>query len=538
MSNKTKQIESFILFKYLIMDRLQLIHNLAATPEWDVVIIGGGATGLGIAMDAATRGYKTLLVEQADFAKGTSSKATKLVHGGVRYMAQGDLGLVREACHERGLLLKNAPHLTKNETFVIPNYSWFNNVKYTIGLKFYDLLAGKLSLGASKYINKEKTIEALPSIKREGLRGGVLYHDGQFDDSRLALNIAQTAIENGATVLNYVKVESLLKDKNQKVHGIKVKDIESRKTYEAFGKVVINATGVYVDNILQMDRPEARHLVRPSQGVHITLDRSFMLGENALMIPETDDGRVLFAVPWHDKLIVGTTDTIRDHAELEPQALDQEIEFILSTAGKYFVKKPLRSDVLAVFAGLRPLAAPKEDGARTKEISRSHKIIVSDSELITITGGKWTTFRRMAQDTVDEAIKRGLLPQKKCVTEQLHIHGYLRTPNRLDPLHFYGTDLEGLQNLINEDPGLQERLVPEYPYTKAMVLWAVKNEYARRIEDVLGRRFRLLFLDVRAALIAAPVVAEIMAKALYQEQSWIEKEVADFTELAKTYTIH
>ena len=290
------------------MDRLKLIQNLATGEKWDVIIIGGGATGLGIAMDAATRGYKTLLVEQADFAKGTSSKATKLVHGGVRYMAQGDLGLVREACHERGLLLKNAPHLTKNESFVIPNYTWFDNIKYTIGLKFYDLLAGKLSLGASKYINKEKTIAALPSIKREGLKGGVVYHDGQFDDTRLALNIAQTAIENGATVLNYMKVEGLLKDSSKKVNGVKVKDIETGNTYDVLGKVVINATGVYVDNILQMDRPEAPHLVRPSQGVHITLDRSFMEGDNALMIPETDDGRVLFAVPWHDKLIVGTTD--------------------------------------------------------------------------------------------------------------------------------------------------------------------------------------------------------------------------------------
>ncbi|WP_316820405.1 glycerol-3-phosphate dehydrogenase/oxidase [Pedobacter gandavensis] len=519
------------------MNRLKLIQNLATVEKWDLVIIGGGATGLGIAMDAATRGYKTLLVEQADFAKGTSSKATKLVHGGVRYMAQGDLGLVREACHERGLLLKNAPHLTKNETFVIPNYSWFDNLKYTIGLKFYDLLAGKLSLGASKYINKEKTIAALPSIKREGLKGGVVYHDGQFDDTRLALNIAQTAIENGATVLNYMKVEALLKDSNKKVNGVKVKDVETGQTYDVLCKVVINATGVYVDNILQMDRPEAPHMVRPSQGVHITLDRSFMEGDNALMIPETDDGRVLFAVPWHDKLIVGTTDTLRDHPELEPQALDQEIEFILSTAAKYFRKKPTRADVLAVFAGLRPLAAPKQEGSKTKEISRSHKIIVSNSGMITITGGKWTTFRRMAQDTVDKAIEKGYLPAKSCKTEHLHIHGYVASADQSDPLHFYGTDIEGIQKLIQEDPSLQERLVADYPYTKAMVVWAVRNEYARKIEDVVGRRFRLLFLDVKAAVEAAPVVARIIADELQRDQAWVEKEIEDFKTLAKTYTI-
>ncbi|SFD48738.1 glycerol-3-phosphate dehydrogenase [Chitinophaga sp. CF118] len=518
------------------MDRSQLLQQLSSESQWDVIIIGGGATGLGIAMDAATRQYKTLLVEQADFAKGTSSKATKLVHGGVRYMAQGDLGLVREACHERGLLLKNAPHLTKNETFIIPNYSWFNNIKYTLGLKFYDMLAGKLSLGASKYISKKHTIEALPTIRQEGLKGGVLYHDGQFDDSRLALNIAQTAIENGATVLNYMKVESLIKDNNKKVVGIISKDIETGITYKAVGKVVINATGVYVDNILHMDRPDAPHMVRPSQGVHITLSRSFLPGENALMIPETDDGRVLFAVPWHDKLIVGTTDTIRDHPELEPHALDKEIEFILSTAGKYLVKKPLRSDVQAVFAGLRPLAAPAKEGAKTKEISRSHKIIISDSGLITITGGKWTTFRRMAQDTVQKAIEKGFIPNKTCVTEHLHIHGYSGIDHK-DPLHFYGSDLAEIQKLIAANPALGEKLLPQYPYTKALVVWAVKNEYARHVEDVLGRRFRLLFLDARAAVSAAPEVARIMADELGRDAGWIQNEINDFTQLAKGYTL-
>lgn len=519
------------------MDRSQLLQQLSSDAQWDVIIIGGGATGLGIAMDAASRNYRTLLVEQADFAKGTSSKATKLVHGGVRYMAQGDLGLVKEALHERGLLLKNAPHLTRNETFVIPNYSWFNNLKYTLGLKFYDLLAGKLSLGASKYISRKHTIEVLPTIKQEGLKGGVIYHDGQFDDTRLALNIAQTAIENGATVLNYMKVESLLKDNNNKVSGIISKDVETGITYKASGKVVINATGVYVDNILQMDRPDAPHMVRPSQGVHVTLDRSFLPGEYALMIPETDDGRVLFAVPWHDKLIVGTTDTLRDHPELEPHALDKEIEFILSTAGKYLTKKPLRSDVLAVFAGLRPLAAPAKEGAKTKEISRSHKIIVSDSGLVTITGGKWTTFRRMAQDTVDKAIEKGFLPSRQNKTEDLHIHGY-SLADHTDPLYFYGADLEEINQLKAANPVLAEKLLPQYPYTKALVVWAVKNEYARRVEDVLGRRFRLLFLDAHAAVAVAPVVAQIMADELGRDAAWVSREIADFTQLAKGYTLN
>jgi glycerol-3-phosphate dehydrogenase len=519
------------------MDRSQLLQNLASVTDWDVIIIGGGATGLGIAMDASTRGYKTLLVEQADFAKGTSSKATKLVHGGVRYLAQGDLGLVKEALHERGLLLKNAPHLTRNETFVIPNYTWFNVLKYTVGLKFYDLLSGKLSLGPSRYISKKQTIADLPTIQPEGLKGGVIYHDGQFDDSRLAINIAQTALENGATVLNYVKVESLVKNNNSKVVGINAKDAETGVSYTATAKVVINATGVYVDNVLHMDRPDAPHMVRPSQGVHLVLDPSFLPGEYALMIPETSDGRVLFAVPWHDKIIVGTTDTVRDHPELEPHALEEEIEFILSTAGKYLTKKPQRSDVLAMFAGLRPLAAPQGEGAKTKEISRSHKIIVSDSGLITITGGKWTTFRRMAQDTVRKAIDLGVLPNKPCKTEELHIHGYSGIPHT-DPLYFYGSDLPGIMKLIEADPTLGEKLHPQYPYTKALVVWAVRNEYARRVEDVLGRRFRLLFLDAHAAIAAAPAVAKIMAEELGRDASWIQNEINDFTQLAKGYTLN
>ncbi|GAA3917659.1 FAD-dependent oxidoreductase [Chitinophaga oryziterrae] len=519
------------------MDRSQLLEQLSSTTEWDVIIIGGGATGLGIAMDAATRNYKTLLVEQADFAKGTSSKATKLVHGGVRYLAQGDLGLVREALHERGLLLKNAPHLTRNETFVIPNYTWFNVLKYTVGLKFYDLLSGKLSLGPSKYISRKQTIADLPTIKQEGLKGGVVYHDGQFDDSRLAINIAQTALENGATVLNYVKVETLVKDNNSKVVGIIAKDVETGVSYKATGKVVINATGVYVDNVLHMDRPDAPHMVRPSQGVHLVLDPSFLPGEYALMIPETSDGRVLFAVPWHDKIIVGTTDTLRDHPELEPHALEQEIEFILTTAGNYLTRKPKRSDVLAMFAGLRPLAAPQGEGAKTKEISRSHKIIVSASGLITITGGKWTTFRRMAQDTVQKAIELGVLPNKPCATEQLHIHGYSGIPHT-DPLYFYGSDLVGIKKLIEANPSLGEKLHPQYPYIKALVVWAVKNEYARKVEDVLGRRFRLLFLDARAAVAAAPAVAKIMAEELGRDASWIQNEITDFTQLAQGYTLN
>jgi glycerol-3-phosphate dehydrogenase len=519
------------------MKRSLLINQIETTKEWDVIIIGGGATGLGCAMDATTRGYKTLLVEQADFAKGTSSKATKLLHGGVRYMAQGDIGLVKEACHERGLLIKNAPHLTRNTSFVIPNYTFFDNILYTIGLKFYDLLAGKLSLGKSKFISNKHTLEMLPTVKSDGLKGGVVYQDGQFDDSRLAINVAQTAIENGACVLNYTKVVGLSKDTNGKVNGVIVKPSDWENEVSLNAKVVINATGVYADNILQLDKPNSPHTVRPSQGVHITIDKSFLPGNNALMIPKTSDGRVLFAVPWHDKLILGTTDTIREHAELEPRALDEEIDFILTTAQQYLTKKPTKDDVLAIFAGLRPLAAPQGDGKKTKEISRSHKVIISDSDLITIIGGKWTTFRRMAQDTIDKAIELNKLPSKKCVTENLNIHGYDTNINHEEDLYFYGTDRKEILKIEAESPELAQKLLPKYEYTYACVAFAVRNEMAFKLEDVLARRIRLLLLDAKGAVNIARDVATVMAKELNRDQNWIDKEVNEFTELAKIYQL-
>lgn len=521
-----------------MINRKELISRLTDTPQWDVVIIGGGATGLGIAVDAATRGFKTLLAEQADFAKGTSSKATKLVHGGVRYMAQGDIALVREACRERGILLKNAPHLTSNETFVIPNYHYSDNIKYTIGLKFYDLLAGKLSLGRSRFLNKKHTTQALPAINGKNLKGGVSYHDGQFDDARLALNLAQTAIENGACVLNYLKTTGILKDKKKKVNGIITQDQLTNETYQIHAKTVINATGVYVDNILQLDNPQSRHLVQPSQGIHLTIDASFLPGGNALMIPATDDGRVLFAVPWYGKLIVGTTDTLRNTPELEPRPLEKEVSFILGTLGKYLVRAPQKTDVLAVFAGLRPLAAPKDEGKKTKEISRSHRIIVSPSGLITIIGGKWTTFRLMAEDTLNKAIETGKLPKRKCITTQVKIHGYKEASGQnLGFFRSYGTDIYEIEALAAIDAELSQPLAEGYPYTKAMVVWAARNEYAFRVEDVLARRLRLLFLDAKAAVKAAPAVAAILAKEHGRDAKWIEEELKDFSQLAENYQL-
>ncbi|WP_298732942.1 glycerol-3-phosphate dehydrogenase/oxidase [uncultured Chitinophaga sp.] len=521
------------------MNRSAFIEQIAGLPDkpWDLVIIGGGATGLGIAMDAATRGYKTLLLEQADFAKGTSSRSTKLVHGGVRYLAQGDVALVREALYERGLLLANAPHLAHNQDFIIPQYNWWQGPFYTIGLKLYDLLSGKLSLGRSRHIGRNEVLEKLPTIRRSGLKGGIVYHDGQFDDSRLAVNIAQTAAENGAVLLNYMKVTGLEKQADGRINGVKAKDLETGRVYSLPAKVVINATGVFVDEILQLDNPGARPMVKPSQGVHVVLDRSFLQSDTAIMIPKTDDGRVLFAVPWHNKVLLGTTDTPLNEHSMEPVALEAEIDFILRTATKYLSRPPARNDVLSVFAGLRPLAAPQKETGSTKEISRSHKILVAPSRLITITGGKWTTFRKMAEDTVNEAIRTGNLTAAPCRTKELHIHGYVSHTAFAAPLNVYGSDAPKLQAMTTLQPELGQTLHPRLPYIKAQVIWAVRHEMARTVEDVLARRLRALFLDAKAAIEMAPQVAALMAAELRLDSKWQQEQVNAFTTMAQHYLL-
>lgn len=520
------------------MKREELIKKIADPSKvWDVVVVGGGATGLGVAVDAVTRGFSVALFELEDFAKATSSRSTKLVHGGVRYLAQGDVSLVLEALHERGLLKKNAPHLVKNQSFVIPNYRYWDNFLYTIGLTLYDILAGGLSFGPSKYQSPKKTVEYLPTVRVKGLKGGVVYHDGQFDDSRLAVNLAQSCAENGGCPVNRMKVTGIIHNADGIVCGVNARDLMSGKEYEVKAKAVINATGIFVDSIMEMDVPTHEHMVKPSQGVHLVLDRSFLQSDYAIMIPKTDDGRVLFAVPWHDKVVVGTTDTLREKTELEPQALEAEIEFILKTAGRYMTRKPQRSDVLSVFAGLRPLAAPKKEGKSTKEISRSHKIFVSKSKLVTITGGKWTTYRKMAEDTIDKAIYLNLLEKRECVTKNFHIHGYMLNPDLNNHLYIYGADIPAIKALMESDKRMAEKLHPKYDYTVAEVVWAVREEMALDVEDVLARRVRLLFLDARVAVEIAPKVAQIIAKELGYDRTWIDGQVKAFTELSKHYIL-
>ncbi|MFD2916903.1 glycerol-3-phosphate dehydrogenase/oxidase [Psychroserpens luteus] len=520
-----------------MFNRETLINKINTNKNWDVIIIGGGATGLGVALDCTTRGYKTLLLEQVDFAKGTSSRSTKLVHGGVRYLAQGNIDLVREALYERGLMLKNASHLVSNQSFIIPNYRWWDNIFYTVGLKVYDFLSGKLSFGKSVRIKKSETISRLSTLETSNLTGGVVYHDGQFDDSRLAINIAQSCIENGATAINHCRVKNLLKDEKGLVNGVVAIDTETNIEYTLNAKTVINATGVFTDEVLKMDDTSAKNTIRPSQGIHLVFDKSFLPGNDAIMIPKTDDGRVLFLVPWHDKVLVGTTDTLLDSHSLEPKPLEKEINFIIETANKYLNKDVTKSDVLSIFAGLRPLAAPKDKSEKTKEISRSHKIIVSDSELITITGGKWTTYRRMAQDTVDKIIELNKLPNATCKTKDLLIHGANGTVDRSNHLYIYGTDKTKIEKLIRENPHLSEPLHSRLQFTKAEVIFAVRHEMARTIEDVLARRVRVLFLDAKAAIEITPVVGEIIREELNETDDWRAQQISEFIKIADQYVL-
>ncbi len=517
------------------LNRDVALQQLSKSVTWDVLIIGGGATGLGIAVDAASRGFKTLLLEQSDFAKGTSSRSTKLVHGGVRYLAQGDIKLVYDALRERGLLLQNAPHLVKAQSFIIPCYSIWSKLKYLIGLKLYDRLAGRYRFGVSRFVSKGELKKKLSGIKSKGLKGGVEYFDGQFDDARLAINLAQTAVEHGAVMVNHCKVLELTKTAG-KVDGIIALDVEKDSKLQLKAKVVINATGVFVDDILQMDEPERRPMVRPSQGVHIVLERHFLKGDSALMIPKTSDGRVLFAVPWHNHLLVGTTDTPRENHSMEPKPLEEEIQFILSSVKQYLTQVPERSDVLSVFAGLRPLAMPEKETASTKEISRDHKLMTSPSGLITITGGKWTTYRKMAEETVDKAIQVGSLKNVACPTKNLKIHGWSQAAPT-DHFAVYGSDAEAIKALIDGDLSLGEPLSKKLPYTAAEAVWSIRNEMARTIEDVLARRLRMLFLDAAAAIEAAPKVADLLAAELHRDEEWKRMQLVQFMKLANQYLI-
>ena len=515
--------------------RAEILRRLGQQGEpWDVLVIGGGATGLGAAVEAASRGYSTLLIERFDFAKGTSSRSTKLVHGGVRYLEQLNLTLVTDALRERGHMLRNAPHLVHDQQFVVPAYSLASLPYYGFGLKVYELLSGRLSFGRSEILSAKTTLEKLPGLVGDGLRGGILYHDGQFDDARYAIALLRTFQDLGGTAINYVEAKAIL-HLNGKTVGIQARDREDDSVFDLQAKVVVNACGVFAEDTVSMDRGEHASLLAVSQGTHFVLPRSFLPGNTALMIPKTADGRVLFAIPWHGATIVGTTDEPVDHASTEPRALNSEKAFLFDHITRYFGRRPGSEEILSVWSGLRPLV--KKSGVKTSQLSRDHTILVSPSGLVTVTGGKWTTYRRMGFDTINRTCQVALLPKMPSRTLDLKIHGWSAdlTPSASEWEHVYGSDLPSLQALSQDDAELDVLLHPRLPFRAREVVWSARHEMARTVEDVLARRIRALFLDARAAIEAAPVVAALLAKELKRSEEWRTRDLADFVEIAKGY---
>ena len=509
------------------MNRDKNINKIATEKEWDLIVIGGGASGLGVAVDACSRNLKVLLIEEFDFSKGTSSRSTKLVHGGVRYLKNGELSLVIEALKERGIMLNNAPHLVRNMSFIIPTYDWWDTPFYGIGLKVYDLMAGKLGLGPSKFLSKKETIEKIPNVNQDELNGGIIYHDGQFDDARMGISLARTVEEHGGAVVNYLKWNSFIYENGQ-VSGIKVTDQISQCSYALKAKVVVNATGVFAEKIMRADEPKAELKIKPSQGVHLVLDKSFLKSENAIMVPNTSDGRVLFAVPWRDVVVVGTTDTEVNKISIEPKATDQEIDFILSNAEKYMTRKPKRSDVKSVFAGLRPLIS--RENKSSKSLSRKHTIYKSKKGVYHLLGGKWTTYRKMGKDVLDLIESTGQLKLEPSKTEELKIFGYKSNVAWSDPLHYYGSEKEHVMSMGSNKP-----LSPLLPLTEAQIIYAIRYEMALNVEDVLSRRTRCLLLNAKECISIAPKVARIMRSELNAEENWEQEQIKLFLDLAKNY---
>lgn len=514
------------------MNRDKMLQRLQDEPAaWDVIVIGGGASGLATAVESAARGYRTALFEQADFAQATSSRSTKLIHGGVRYLQQGQLSLVHESLRERGYLLNNAPHLVHPLPFILPLYSWWERPFYGTGLKLYHQLAGKLAIGDSRHLSESETRKRMPALTPDELRGGILYHDGQFDDARLAISLAQTVVDHGGLVLNYAKVVSLLKQ-NGRVCGVAIQDVESGRDFEVHARVVVNATGIFSDEIRRLDEKSAPQLITLSQGAHVVLDKSFFPGDSALIIPHTSDGRVFFAVPWQNHVLLGTTDTPAKKAVLEPHPLGTEIEFILDHAARYLTSAPKAKDILSAFAGLRPLA--KSGDENTSKISRDHHVIVTPSGLVSLIGGKWTTSRQMGEDAVNQAAKTGGLTEQPSSTKNLRLHGWCE-PVHINPdLAEYGSDAEAVL-AVAKSPGDNRPLHPRLPCSASQVIWAARNEMARTVEDVLSRRMRALLLDAQAASDMAAQTAQLLADELGRDKTWQEQQVRSFRDLAQCY---
>lgn len=506
------------------------------TQEFDVVVIGGGATGLGVAVEAASRGYKTILLEAYDFGKGTSSKSTKLVHGGIRYLANMDFALVKEGLSERHYFLKNAPHIAKAQGYLVPFYSLMDKLTYFVGINLYDFLAGKKRVGQSQFLNRDKTIEAAPHLKQKKLIGGAVYYDGQFDDTRMLVSLMRTFESLGGIAHNYHSVTGFIKDENFKVTGVKVFDKLNNTAFSIHANVVINATGTLADNILDIDEPAAKHKnVAAAQGTHLVFNREVFDCPHALVIPKTIDKRILFVLPWRDKVLVGTTDVAIDRPEIDPAAQEKEIDFILETLNNYTKSPVTRTDIKSVFAGQRPLVRP-ENKTNSAKISRKHEILYSQSGLITIVGGKWTIYRLMGEDTINFAIKKALLSPTKSVSKELKLFG--STDEVLEyPLSVYGSDYDKILQ-IQAKIGNDAKLNPYLPYYDAEVIYQVRYEKAKTVEDILARRTRALLLNAKAAIDSAPKVAGLMAKELGKDQNWIEEQLNDFAKIAANYVVN
>lgn len=499
--------------------------------KFDVLIIGGGATGLGLAVDAATRGYSTALVEAGDFAQATSSRATKLVHGGVRYLVSGQVHLVYEALRERKIMLQNAPHLVHPLPFVTPGYKWFDLPYYGAGLIAYDVLSGRSSLGPTRILSASETRRRVPGIATQGLKGSVLYYDGQFDDARLALALARTAEDHGALVLNYVRCVALNKSSG-KISSVQLEDVETGRSFEVRAATIINATGIFVDEMRSIDEPSSPHMLSVSRGTHIVVPGEVLGNGNAIMVPKTRDGRIIFAIPWLGKVVIGTTDLPSKTVAIEPGHEPSEIEFLLETINPYLGHPLKKSDIISVFSGLRPLVTG--DQVKSSKLSREHTIEVSPSGLITVAGGKWTTYRRMAEDTLATAIQRGMLPSRPCITRSVHLHGTPEQPSS-DSLARYGTDAQQITALWDSDSQMSTLIDPALPFTHAEVVFAARSEMARTVEDVLSRRTRALLMDAKAAQRAAPTVARLLASELRQGQQWIDQQTSRFIQLAQQF---
>jgi glycerol-3-phosphate dehydrogenase len=479
---------------------------------FDFIIIGGGATGLGCALDASSRGYSVILLEKFDFCKGTSSKSTKLVHGGVRYLEKGQIGLVYEALKERAILKKNAPHLVKQVGFLIPAYNFFLKFYYFLGLKFYHFISGSLSFDKPKMVNKEAALKIVPNVNENLLKGGVVFFDGQFDDSRMGIDIALSADANKALLFNYMSVESLIKE-NSKIKGVVVEDTLSKDKFSINGANVINATGVFSKSIMNMDSLKFKAIIRPSQGIHLVIDKKFLNGNIGILVPKTSDGRVLFAVPWLGHVILGTTDTLVNEPSIDPIPSNNEIDFILYNAQKYMSLKPTRKDVKSVFVGLRPLVA-KDLKSKSKDISRKHKIIISDTGLVSVIGGKWTTYRKMAEKVIDKSIDISGLDFKKSITSDLKISN-------------------GLKNIDYSKDSLSEK----FYLSENLIIYYIRNEMAINLDDIMSRRSRCLFLDIKESVFIAPKVVDIMAKELSKNNDWKKDQLKQFYKLTKIYSI-